>query len=651
MHDSARLDPAAFIDKWSGSGGAERANAQSFLNDLADVLGVDRPDPTTGDPRADTYVYERPLDFRDGRQSKGFIDLYKRAAFVLETKQGADAKRTEGGHKLRQGHGKRGTRVWEGTMEAARNQAEGYARNLEAAEPPPPFVVVCDVGFCFDLFADFGGSGRLYRPFPDAGSNRLRLDALLQPETRELLAAVFEDPLSLDPARRQARVTVALADRLAELAVSLDGAVDASGEPMDAEAVAGFLSRTLFSMFAEDAGLIPDGAFTRLLEGYTDDLEHLPHALADFFRKMDEGGYVGEVRESVRRFNGSLFKDARTPRLDADQRAALLDAAHSDWSEVEPSIFGTLLERALDPKERHALGAHFTPRAYVERLVGPTILEPLREEWNGVRAAASRLVEQAEDATTKGARTKRRNEARAVLAAFLTRLASLRVLDPACGSGNFLYVTLTGLKALEDEARRVAERLVGESVGEGFGVTPRQMRGIELNARAASIADLVLWIGYLQWQRRRYGDTQPLPEPVLEGYGQVEHRDAVLADDGTPAPWPEAEFIVGNPPFIGPARMRDALGDAYTEALRSAYPDVPESADLVMFWWDRAAEAVRLGHVERFGFITTNSLPQTFNRRVVERHLGADADPLALRSPCRITRGWTPPTGRPSASR
>ena len=544
MPDTPPADLDAFLDAAAKSGGGERANAQTFLNGLADVLGVERPNLSTGDDRADAYVYERPVAFRDGRKTKGFIDLYKRGAFVLETKQGADRKRTESGRKLRQGHGKRGTRAWEGTMYAARNQAENYARNLEAAEPAPPFVVVCDVGYCFDLYADFSGSGRLYRPFPDAATNRVTLDALRDPETRATLAALFEDPLSLDPARRQARVTVALADRLATLATSLDGARDEAGDRMDAEAVASFLSRCLFSMFAEDAGLIPASTFRRLLEAYADDLDHLPHALADFFRKMDEGGYVGEVREHVRQFNGLLFKDARTPRLDRDQLDALAEAAGSDWAEVEPSIFGTLLERALDPAERHALGAHFTPRAYVERLVGPTVLEPLREEWDGARAAASRLVERAEVATG-GARTRLRNEARAVLAGFLSRLASVRVLDPACGSGNFLYVTFAGLKALEDEARRAAEGLVGEAVGEGFGVTPRQMRGIELNARAAAIADLVLWIGYLQWHRRRYGESQPLPEPVLEGYGQVEHRDAVLADDGTPAPWPDAESTHG----------------------------------------------------------------------------------------------------------
>src|SRR5690606_11250426 len=189
---------------------------------------------------------------------------------------------------------------------------------------------------------------------------------------------------------------------------------------------------------------------------------------------------------------------------------------------------------------------------------------------------------------------------RRTLAGFLSRLASVRVLDPACGSGNFLYVTLAGLKALEDEARRVSERLVGEAVGEGFGVTPTQMHGIEVNARAAAIADLVLWIGYLQWHRRRYGESVILPEPVPKGYGQVEHRHALLAEDGTPAPWPEADFIVGTPPFLGAGRMRAALGDDYTERLRKAYPNVPESADLVMHWWDRAAGAVRQGRARRF---------------------------------------------------
>ncbi|MEM1057109.1 MAG: DNA methyltransferase [Bacteroidota bacterium] len=628
--DAPRLDPATFIAEASASGGAERANAQKFLDGLADVLGVDRPDYTTGDPRADGYTYERPLDFSDGTQNKGFIDLYRRGSFVFETKQGADAKRTADGRKLRQGHGKRGTRAWEQTMDAARRQASGYARNLEAAEPAPPFLIVSDVGYCFDLYADFSGTGRLYKPFPDPDRYRVFLPQLESQETRDLFRAIYLDPYSLDPTRRQARVTVELAKTLAGLATELDGATDADGNAMDAEARAGFLSRALFSMFAEDAGLIPEGAFTRLLDAYASDLDALPLALGAFFETMDRGGYVGEVRAKLRRFNGTLFKDARAPVLSRDAYDRLTEAAHADWKNVEPSIFGTLIERALDKDERHALGAHFTPRAYVERLVGPAILEPLRAEWESTWAAASTLAADAEAASAKATRTRKRNEAIATLRAFFARLASVRVLDPACGSGNFLYVTLAGLKELESEARAAAERLVGESIGEGFGVTPLQMRGLEVNARAAAIADLVLWIGYLQYNRARYGEAQPLPEPVLDGYGQVEHRDAVLSEDGTPAPWPEAEFIVGNPPFIGASRMRDALGDDTTEALRAAYPEVPESADFVMYWWERAAGAVARGEAERFGLITTNSITQTFNRRVVEARIGSGADGLAL---------------------
>ena len=632
-HREPRLAPAAFLEKWQGSAGAERANAQLFLHDLAAVLGVPAPQPTTGDARHDPYVFERPLAFQDGTKARGFIDLYKRGHFVLETKQGADHKRTAAGRTLRQGHGIRGTAGWHATMDAARHQAEGYAKNLEAAEPVPPFVVVCDVGYCVDLYADFSGIGRLYQPFPDAGTHRLPLDALCADtddgaELRARLAAVWTDPLALDPARRQARVTVALAKTLAGLADALapDGtATDAAGQPMDAEAVAAFLSQCLFAMFAEDAGLIPERAFTSLLLHYADNLPRLPRALDAFFGAMDRGDYLPVVDAEMPRFNGLLFKSSRAPRLSPEAHQMLLDAARADWADVEPSIFGTLLERALDPAERHRLGAHFTPRAYVERLVGPAVLEPLRDRWRGVRAEAETLAEKAGQARRQADVTRYRNQARAVLRAFLSELAAVTVLDPACGSGNFLYVTFAGLKALEDEARRAAERLVGEAVAEGLGVQPTQMRGIELNARAAAIADLVLWIGHLQWHRQ-HGHGRTLTEPILDGYGQVEHRDALLqpADaDGyrNPAAWPQADFIVGNPPFIGASRMRDALGDAYTERLRDAYDDVPESADFVMYWWDRAAFAVREGRARRFGFITTNSISQTFNRRVLGRHL------------------------------
>lgn len=614
----------AFIARWQSAQAAEKSNGQPFLIELCALIGATPPDPAVADTTRDAYVFERPVTFADG--ARGIVDLYRRSCFVLETKQGFDDKDAEQSarRRRRKGHGKRGTPAWEAAMDAARAQAVRYAQNLEASEPVPPLVVVADVGYCLDLYADFGGSGRVYAPFPDAARKRIHLPDLRDPDVRERLRLAFDEPLALDPTRYQARVTRDLAARLADLARTLDE------DGSDAEQTAAFLTRCLFCFFAEDAGLLPDRAFSRLLESYRADLGHLPRGLSGFFRAMDEGGYVGEIREDLRQFDGQLFRDRYAPTLSADQLEALVDAASMDWQHVEPAIFGTLVERALDPARRRHMGAHFTPRAYVERVIGPAVIEPLREEWDGVRAAAD-LAEQAAETADEAGKPKvaqrRREEARALLSGFLTRLASVRVLDPACGSGNFLYVTFAGLKALEGEVRQAIGRAggVGTLELEGAAVTPHQMMGIEKGARAASVADLVLWIGYLQWHRKTHGDALPLPEPILQGYGQVEHRDALLAPDGSPAPWPDCDFVVGNPPFVGKGEpMRAALGQDGLDALQRAYPHVPASADLVMYWWDRAARLVRQGGVRRFGLITTNSITQTFNRRVTSAHLDPD---------------------------
>jgi hypothetical protein len=278
------------------------------------------------------------------------------------------------------------------------------------------------------------------------------------------------------------------------------------------------------------------------------------------------------------------------------------------------------------------LGAHYTPRRYVERLVLPAVIEPLREEWAAAQAASAQRLDE-------GKGKKAVDEARTELLRFLHRLTSVRILDPACGSGNFLYVTLEHLKRLEGEVLTALGQL-GQSgrleLGDGTTVGPRQLLGLELNPRAAAIADVVLRIGYLQWHLRTHGLTQ-LREPLLDDYQNIRQQDAVLSYDGPdfanarPAVWPEADFIVGNPPFVGASRMRDALGDAYTLALRKTYASqVTDSSDLVMFWWYRAAAEVQAGRAERFGFITTNSLRQTFNRRVMQPFLDGETPPLAL---------------------
>ena len=617
-----------FEARWRPAGGAERANYGLFLQDLCDLIGVPRPDPTTDNPAHDAYVLERAVEFNDGgKRSTGRIDLYKRGCFILEAKQGTDtpdqqkaAERAELGlppERRRTGHALRGTARWEQMMQAARQQALGYLRALPDGEPRPLFVLVADVGYCLDLYANFTGVGEAFVPFPDQASYRLPLAKLADENTRAMLKAIFEAPRDLDPSRRAARVTRELAGYLAGVSAQLERAGHAP------DAVAQFLMRCLFTMFSEDVGLIPKESFTGMLRQYAqpDLREFLPDALESLWRTMDTGGFSPDLKARLRRFNGKLFHDATALPLTEGQMSLLLKAAEMDWTAVEPAIFGTLLERALDPRERHRLGAHYTPRRYVERLVLPTVLEPLRREWAAAQAASARRLDEGNP-----------KEARAELVRFLNRLTGLRILDPACGSGNFLYVTLEHLKRLEGEVL-AAVNAFGQAglleLGGGTTVGPRQLLGLELNPRAAAIADVVLKIGYLQWHLRTHGPSQ-LREPLLDEYENIHQQDAVLAhDEGFenlhPAEWPEADFIVGNPPFVGDKAMRGALGDAYVEALRKTYKGrVPESSDLVMYWWDKAAEAVASGKTEAFGFITTNSITQTFNRRVIQRHLDGD---------------------------
>jgi len=449
-------------------------------------------------------------------------------------------------------------------------------------------------------------------------------------------------------------------------------------------------------MFAEDVALLPKDSFRGLLEKHANAPDTLVQMLRMLWKDMDSGDFSAVLAQRVLRFNGKIFKghaqEGYVLPLSKPQIHTLLQAAKADWKSVEPAIFGTLLERALNPGERHALGAHYTPRAYVERLVLPTVIEPLRQQWADTQAAALLLAREAEEllhpldakgqpkAPTRKAELaadKLIKQARAEVKRFHHHLCTLRVLDPACGSGNFLYVTLEHLKRLEGEVLNQLADLgeTQDKLGlEGETVTPKQFLGIELNRRAAALAELVLWIGHLQWHIRTQGNAS-VAEPVVHDFGNIENRDAVLAFDGQEpafdaqgqllsrwdgktfkphpvtgeqvpdeaaqepqwrylnpraATWPQADYIVGNPPFIGAKHVREALGDGYADALRKAWPNVPDSADFVMYWWDQAARTVRQGQSQQFGLITTNSLRQTFNRRVISAHLDDAKAPLSL---------------------
>lgn len=636
-----------FIARWSKSSGAERANFQGFAYELCDLLGVPRPDVSVDDAQRNTYAFERSVDFKapDGSKSLGRIDLYKKNAFVLEAKQ----SRQKGGKKElklkttgqadffvpdAKPQGQRSAnRAWDALMLNAYQQATEYARALPASDGWPPFILICDVGHCIELYADFTGQGKNYTQFPDRKGFRIFMEDLRDPDIRARLRQVWEQPLDLDPTRRSAKVTRDIAKRLAEVSKGLEG------RKHNAEDVAHFLMRCLFTMFAEDVKLLPEGCFTRWLEQAQTNTSKFKHELAQLWQAMDKGGYATIAETEVRRFNGSFFKSATVLDLEREEIGELLAASKANWKEVDPAIFGTLLEQALSVKERAKLGAHYTPRAYVERLVVVTVMEPLRQEWAQVQATAERLKEE-----------KRGKDAIKVVSDFHDKICATRVLDPACGTGNFLFVALEQMKRLEGEVLEAILDLGGqEALALENQIDPHQFLGMEKNERAAAIAELVIWLGYLQW----YFRTQKgMPnDPVLRDFKNIKVMDAVLTWDGYPVPkvetkdgkqietypnarkpaWDDAEFIVGNPPFIGGKDIRAELGDSYAETLWSVHGDINDSADFVMYWWDRAASELtrKKTPLRRFGFVTTNSITQVFSRRTVARHLDAKK-PISL---------------------
>lgn len=474
-------DIEAFIARWQGSeGGQERANYALFLTEFCSLLDLPRPDPASAEHENNDYVFERAVNWREAGEKAGYgrIDLYKRGCFILEAKQ----SRQKGGKKasLEQDdlfgnvqepriRGRRTVdRNWDVLMMNARRQAENYARALPDDHDYPPFIIVCDVGHAFEIYADFTGKGRNYSQFPDRKSYRIYLEDLRDENVRERLRLIWTDPHALDPTRESAEATREVAKRLAEVSKLLEA------RGYGPEEVAHFLMRCLFTMFADDVGLLPKDSFAGLLERCVDDPDKFQPMVSQLWQAMDKGEFAYGIEAKVLRFNGSFFHNPLVLALNREEIGELLVAAKRDWRKVEPAIFGTLLESALDKTERAKLGAHYTPRAYVERLIVPTIMEPLRSEWDAVLVAANKLREEKRDA-----------EAIEEVRQFHRKLCDTRVLDPACGTGNFLYVAMAKIKELEGEVLDALVNLGGQEALalEKDAVDPHQFLGIEVNPR------------------------------------------------------------------------------------------------------------------------------------------------------------------------
>jgi hypothetical protein len=566
------MTPSEFAAKWRGVTTGERASAQSHFGDLCRMLG--EPTPTDADPTGSWYAFEKGAEKFDGRD--GFADVWKKGFFAWEYK----GKRKD--------------------LKAAYRQLVDYKDALEN----PPLLVVSDLER-IEVHTNFTGlSPRTYT---------VTLDDLAAPDPSEplrILRAVFTEPEALRPTFDRAELTEAAARHFAELA----GALHARGH--EPQAVAHFLDKLLFCLFAEDTGLLPKGLLSRLADATRSKPADFGAALGELFGRMASGGGMFGV-ERIDWFNGGLFDSADVLRLSAPEIGMLVEVGRLDWGRIEPAIFGTLFERGLDPAQRTQLGAHYTSRDDIWRLVEPVVIRPLRREYAAMQVQVTQLTLRRDASPKKGPDP----EALRLFGTFLDRLRAVRILDPACGSGNFLYIALGALKDLELEAIQWGSLVL--RIPQQFpGVGPEAVLGIEINPYAAELARVTIWIGEIQWMLN-HGFAYRR-NPVLRALESIATMDALLdlSDPTNPreAEWPEAEFIVGNPPFLGDKLMIGGLGEGYVGQLRGVYSAaVPGGADLCAYWHEKARAQIASGRLRRAGLLATQGIRGGANRRVLEQ--------------------------------
>src|ERR1035437_1785593 len=568
------MTAAEFTKKWSRNQSKESAAYQEHFNDLCRLLG--QPTPNEADPSGSDFFCFQKRVVKDAElfelhetpdasepAERGFADVWKKGCFAWEYK------------------GKK------------KNLDEAYKQLLRYRESllNPPLLVVCD----FDRYivkTNFNGTVQDVYEFTN--------DQIDRPDNLRTLRALFENPDFLKPQRTTAQVTEKVAAQIAAVAKSLQSRE--SVELADAKSrkevnvaqkknlrIARFLNRIIFCLFAEYTGLVPKNLFTDILKSSLQDPAHFSEAVEQLFRVMAKGGLFG--KDKIRYFNGHLFEDSTVFELTEAEIKNLAEAAEADWQFIQPSIMGTLFQRALDESHRAQLGAHYTDEGEIKIIVEPVLMAPLRREWAALKATLLASLK----------RGKGTAEERGRLQKFLKKLRAIIVLDPACGSGNFLYVSLQLLLALEKAVINFAAQL-------GFAfdleVSVKQLRAIEINAYAFELAQVSVQIGYLQWRRDNGFPNEQ--SPVLQNLAGFINEDALLQPDPRPKKkkslkaarkaehedkkegyyyieraWPDADVIVGNPPFLGGSKLWEELGREYQNQLWDVFSGrVPGGADL-----------------------------------------------------------------------
>ncbi|NQT40445.1 MAG: class I SAM-dependent DNA methyltransferase [Planctomycetes bacterium] len=575
------MDIRDFIVKWKPVELKERSASQEHFLDLCRV--VCHKTPAEADPDGSCFTFEKGAAKHGG--GDGWADVWKKGFFGWEYK---------GKHK---------------DLDAAYDQLLKYREALEN----PPLLVVCDMDRII-VHTNFTSTATTIHELP--------LATLSEPRNIEILKSIFHAPEKLKPGATSTAITAEAAERLGEIAQSI------RDRGVDARAAAHFLDRVVFCLFAEDVGLLPEMVFTRIVEKSDGNPGRFGKLVGQLFNAMSTGGDFG--LDTIRHFNGNLFDNEPVIDLTSNEMQSIQAAAQLDWTAVDPSIFGTLFERGMDPKKRSQLGAHYTSREDIETLVDPVVMQPLRREWEELRQIVENLLTTGKKHPDKSSPQKKpsaatlrkaRGQADFILHQFLTRLHGVKVLDPACGSGNFLYVTLQKLKDLEKE-------VIVYSMDSGIGgflpaVGPWQLYGIETSPYAYDLAQMVIWIGFLQWTRANgFRVAQdPILRPMEKNFRCM---DSImdLSDPDNPAEpeWPKVDFIVGNPPFLGDKRMRSELGAEYCQKLWGLYADrIPASSNLCCYWFEKARSMIEKGRCRHAGLLATTGIRQVGGRRVLER--------------------------------
>jgi type II restriction/modification system DNA methylase subunit YeeA len=577
--------PNEFITKWKASTLKERSASQEHFLDICRLIG--HPTPAQSDPIGEHFTFERGASKTGSGQ--GWADVWKKGCFAWEYK----GKKKD--------------------LNAAFAQLQRYAIALEN----PPLLVVSDMETII-IHTNWTNTVQVI--------HTIAIEDLEQPEAMQKLKWLFTDPERFKPGVTREMITEKAASSFAGITQHLRDAGHNS------RSVAHFVTKLLFCMFSEDVCILPDKLFTRTLEACVKDPARFQPMAQGLFSAMKSGGLFGV--DEIPWFNGGLFEDDEALPLDAKAIKLALAAARLDWSDIEPAIFGTLFERGLDPSKRSQLGAHYTDRQSIMRIVGPVVIDPLAREWDEVKSrifplleketaalldvvAARKNTDAQKEKLAKARATSARKAASILFYAFLDRLKRLRVLDPACGSGNFLYVSLVELKNLEHRVMIEAEAM-GFHPEFLFQIGPWNVLGLEINEYATELARVTVWIGELQWMIKHGMPYNT--RPVLQTMDQIACRDALITADGLELMWPDADFIVGNPPFLGGSKMLGELGGEYVTQLRKVYAGrVPGGADLVTYWFEKARKKLETGTLQRVGFVATNSIRAGSNREVLKR--------------------------------